>query len=108
MEQGNLSIEDKVIALLRNTSLSKSEIARQCGVTRGSVQYWGRTGKISKDNLRKLCDVLDCDLANFFYADEQMMYLKPLQEKAIFLIKNLPDEHYYKLEDVIRFLDSTD
>lgn len=92
------------MALLRDTSLSKSEIARQCGVTRGSVQHWGRTGKISKENLRKLCIALSCDLTDFFYIDKKITNLKPLQEKAINLVKNLPDEHYYKLEEVIMIL----
>ena len=101
-----ISIESKVIDLLGETSVSKSEIARLCDVTRASVQYWARTGKVSKDNLVKLCNILNQDINSFLDVQVQLKTLRPLQEKAIKIIKDLPDSEYYKLEDVIKILES--
>ncbi|MFM2666589.1 hypothetical protein AAFX24_17295 [Vibrio mediterranei] len=99
-----LTIEEHVIHALKKTALPKSEIARQCNVTRGSVQHWSRTGKISKQNLLKLCQVLSIDINTFFDVEKEMGSLKPLQEKVIYLVRTLPNSDYHKLEDVIQLL----
>ncbi|CAK1769515.1 HTH cro/C1-type domain-containing protein [Vibrio crassostreae] len=101
----NVTIETKIIDLLEKTSISKSEIARLCGVTRGSVQHWARSGNVSKNNLVKLCEVLDQDIKTLFDTSITTKTLRPFQEKAINIIKNLPDAEYYKLEEVISILE---
>ncbi|WP_299144483.1 hypothetical protein [uncultured Vibrio sp.] len=100
-----VTIEARVIDLLKNTHLSKNKIALLCGVTRGGVQNWARSGKISKSNLVKLCEVLDQDIKTFFDTGVTVKTLRPYQEKAIDIIKNLPDAEYYKLEEVIQILE---
>lgn len=55
------------------SGLSQSELGRRLGVSRGTVTNWLRTGKISKENLVKLClelkiseqDILSADLHDF-------------------------------------------
>lgn len=101
-----ITIESKIIDLLKETSLSKSEIARFCGVTRGSVQYWARSGKVSKNNLVKLCTILNQDVNSILDIEGTTNSLRPLQEKAIKLIRYLPNSDYYKLEEVVKILEN--
>ena len=98
-------IQNKVMELIKSSHLSQNQIATQCGVTRASVQNWQRRGKITKENLIKLCEIHGLGINEFLELDNATQELKPLQAKAINIIKTLADQKYYKLEEVIRLLE---
>ncbi|EGQ7795908.1 helix-turn-helix transcriptional regulator [Vibrio parahaemolyticus] len=59
-------LREKLNLYLANSGLSDSEIARRIGVNRVSVGKWRKTGKISKENLSKLCQELGVSEQDFF------------------------------------------
>ncbi|KJG19441.1 MULTISPECIES: helix-turn-helix transcriptional regulator [Photobacterium] len=63
-------IAEKISFLIERSSYTKSEIARLMGVTRGSVQGWTRKGSISRQNLIKLCAMLDVSLDSILVDNE--------------------------------------
>lgn len=56
----NLSelLAKKLTGLIQQSGMSKSEIARQLGMARQTVQGWTTRGKISKEKLKELCELL--------------------------------------------------
>ena len=56
----------KIALYLESSGLSDSEIARRLGINRVSVGKWRKTGKISKENLSKLCKELGISEQEFF------------------------------------------
>ncbi|GLO64104.1 hypothetical protein MACH09_46120 [Vibrio sp. MACH09] len=104
-QQSKDLIRNKLKLAVENSKLSKSEIARRVGVTRASVQFWIRTGDISKDNLIAVCQLLHLNISEMLSTDDSVLDLAPLQLKVIQLTKELPKEHYYKLEDIVRILE---
>ena len=82
------------------SGLSQSELGRRLNVSRGTVTNWLRTGKISKENLVKLCrelkiseqDILSADLHDF---EKESVILSELQKDIIKKVQLLPaDEHF--------------
>ena len=98
-------LKKRLKSLIKSSPLSQSEIARRIGVTRGSVGHWLTNGHISRENLFALCKVLNVDITEVI-DDGSYLDLKPLQVKVIQLTRDLPEEKYYKLEEVLKILDS--
>ena len=91
------------------SGLSQSELGRRLGVSRGTVTNWLRTGKISKENLVKLClelkiseqDILSADLHDF---EKCELTLTDLQKDIIKKIQHLPKEEHYLLVPISKIL----
>ncbi|EJG1086873.1 helix-turn-helix transcriptional regulator [Vibrio parahaemolyticus] len=91
------------------SGLSQSELGRRLGVSRGTVTNWLRTGKISKENLVKLClelkiseqDILSADLHDF---EKNEIPLTDLQKDIIKKIQHLPKEEHYLLVSISKIL----
>jgi transcriptional regulator with XRE-family HTH domain len=105
------SIELRVSEAVKNSHLTYSEIARQTGAESSAVSKWAKTGKISVIYLAKLCTALSINPSLILYGeviedsfDDHNRELFSLQRKAIYKIRHLKKEHYYKLEDLINNL----
>ncbi|AUI88914.1 hypothetical protein BS333_21275 (plasmid) [Vibrio azureus] len=98
------NLQKRLKALVSSSTLSQSEIARRLGVTRGSVNHWLNGGSISTDNLLSLCALLKVEISELI-GNDSFIELEPLKVRAIQMIKELPDKHYYKLEHVISILE---
>lgn len=98
-------IQQRLRNVISASGLSNSEIARRCNVSRGSVGKWLKSGNISKESLLLLCETLNIELSDILNTSDSLLDLAPLQLKVIQLTKELPKEHYYKLEDIVRILE---
>ncbi|TOK17904.1 hypothetical protein CGI23_24920 [Vibrio parahaemolyticus] len=91
------------------SGLSQSALGRRLGVSRGTVTNWLRTGKISKENLVKLChelkiseqDILSADLHDF---EKEGPILSELQKDIIKKVQLLPQDEHFLLVAVNKIL----
>ncbi len=91
------------------SGLSQSELGRRLGVSRGTVTNWLRTGKISKENLVKLChelkiseqDILSADLHDF---EKEGPMLSELQKDIIRKVQLLSQDEHFLLVAVNKIL----
>lgn len=103
------AIETRIRDAVVNSGLNQSELARRTGATRTATRRWQKTGQISVNYLPKLCQALDVDINDLIFGNDDFKPtdthpLKPLQTKVIAATRNIPDEQYYKLEEVLKLL----
>lgn len=61
-------------AAIKNSGRKAVDIANAIGVTEQAVSKWRRGGKISRDNLKALCDELGVDLYQYVGAAGNVPY----------------------------------
>ncbi|RSD30407.1 helix-turn-helix domain-containing protein, partial [Vibrio pectenicida] len=64
-----LNFRDKIRLHIDGSGKSDSEIARKIGVSRVSVGRWKKDGRITRENLVKLCKILGVSERDFYSDD---------------------------------------
>ena len=97
-------IEKRVSELVKNSDISHSEIARRIGVSRSAVGRWERDGKISIDNLVKLCSILSVEVQYVLLggASENILSLQLKQLKILNIVFTVTD--IAKLDQILKML----
>lgn len=95
-------IEKRISDIVKNSDLSHSEIARRTGISRSAVGRWEKDGKISVDNLPKLCSVLGVDIQYVIFGGSLSEEILPLQLKILNAIFTVTDID--KLKRVFKLL----
>lgn len=61
----NIALAEKIAEAIESSPLSSREVADECHVTPQAVNGWKKTGRIKKEMLGKLADVLKLPLSHF-------------------------------------------
>lgn len=96
---------------IKESTYSKSEIARLLGVSRPTVQGWVKNGTISKANLAKLCSLLGKPISDFIQLtsvgieNNDSTKMQQLKTQAKYLIDNIEeDDDIFLLMATIKLL----
>lgn len=84
-------IEKRISDIVKNSDLSHSEIARRTGTSRSAVGRWEKDGKISVENLPKICSVLGIDTQYVLFGCSSSEGLLPLQLKILNAVFTVTD-----------------
>lgn len=89
--------------------MSKSELAREMGVTRQTVQAWLKKGSVSRENLRKLSLIFNTTTSSLL-GDHEILDEGELQQADIIkkelkqLIDSIPSNHIVLLQYLKKML----
>src|SRR5574343_902574 len=76
---------------------SKSEIARECGVSRQAVTGWIKNGRIDKAHLITLSKITGIPIEYWLGGDTPTQDLDPHEEKILLFFRALPEEKKLQL-----------
>jgi transcriptional regulator with XRE-family HTH domain len=64
-----MHIGKRIQILMDQRRVSRAQLAEHCSITTGAVSNWFSTGRISKDNLAKVAQLLQVDMSRLIMGD---------------------------------------
>lgn len=90
---------------LKDKGISKSELAREMGVTRQTVQVWLKKGSISRENLIKLSFFFNTSVSSLIGDSEDVNQdVNLLKQELKVLIEAIPPSHIIFLQYLKKML----